>query len=116
MHASTRLTLSPELRQQYLSPYEAERAIRKVIDTHMENAPPRVFNAYTGRLCDQEGQIDTFKTSAEYKELLSSTMMHEDLRMQRIQDVVSTYVGFVMLSHKWADKEPLLTDIQDKVA
>src|SRR6267154_516619 len=107
--------LSPELRQQYFSPSEAESAIRKVIDTHMENGPPRVFNAYTGRLCDREAQIHSFKTSAEYKKLLSSTMMQEDLRIKRIRDVVSTYFRFVMLSHKWEDKEPLLADIQDKI-
>src|SRR6267154_2461687 len=41
-------------------------------------------------------------------------MVREDRQMKRIQDVVSTYFGVVMLSHKWEDKEPLLVDIQDK--
>src|SRR6267154_1098734 len=96
------------------SPSEAESAIRQVIYAHMDNAPPRVFDACTGRLCDQEAHINTFKTSAEYKELLLSTMVHEDLRMERIQGAVLMYFRFVMLSHRWEAKEPLLVDIQDK--
>ncbi|KAG2751066.1 HET-domain-containing protein, partial [Suillus brevipes Sb2] len=32
-----------------------------------------------------------------------------------IKDVVAMYFRWVMLSHRWGDKEPLLHDIQDKV-
>jgi hypothetical protein len=35
--------------------------------------------------------------------------------MERIQDVVATYFRYVMLSHRWEGKEPLLCDIQGKV-
>jgi hypothetical protein len=38
-----------------------------------------------------------------------------DLQMERIQDVVATYFRYVMLSHRWERKEPLLRDIQGKV-
>jgi hypothetical protein len=60
-------------------------------------------------------QIHAFKTSTEYKELLSSTLVHVDLQMERIQDVVAMYFHYVMLSHRWEEKEPLLRDIQDKL-
>jgi len=80
----------------------------------MQDAPPRLLNTTTGRLCNREAQINAFKTSTEYKELLSLTVKHANLRMERIQDVVATFFHYVMLSHRWQRKEPLLHDIQDK--
>ncbi|KAG2357195.1 heterokaryon incompatibility protein-domain-containing protein, partial [Suillus spraguei] len=53
--------------------------------------------------------------SAEYKELLSSTMKHEDLQMQRIRDAVAMYFRYVMLSHRWEGSELSLHDIQGRV-
>jgi hypothetical protein len=38
-----------------------------------------------------------------------------DLRMERIKAVVAMYFCYVMLSHRWEGKEPLLCDIQGKV-
>lgn len=46
------------------------------------------------------GKIDAFKTSAEYEELLSSTLTHADLQMEHIKDVVVTYFCYVILSHR----------------
>jgi hypothetical protein len=80
----------------------------------MQDAPPRILNTTTGRLCDREAQTNAFKASTEYKELLSFTINHANLRMKRIQDVVATFFHYVMLSHRWEGKEPLLHDIQDK--
>ncbi|KAG2337057.1 hypothetical protein BDR05DRAFT_1063445 [Suillus weaverae] len=108
-------TQTRKLRQQYINPSEAERAIQETIKAQLDDAPHRLLNTFTGRLCDGEGQINAFKTSTEYKELLSSTLVHADLRMERIQDVVATYFRCVTLSHRWEGKEPLLHDIQDKV-
>ncbi|KAG2339171.1 TPR-like protein [Suillus weaverae] len=101
------------LRQQYV---DAERAIQETIKAQLNDAPHRLLNTFTGRLCDREVQIDAFKTSTEYKELFSSTLVHVDLRMECIKDVVGTYFRYVMLSHRWEGKEPLLHDIQGKVA
>jgi hypothetical protein len=109
------LTLSPDLRQQYLSPHEADGAIRKTIHIQMENAPLRLLNTSTGRLCDRDAHICSFKESTGYKELLLLTMKHEDLRMERIKKRVAMYFRCVMLSHRWEEKEPLLYDIQEKV-
>ncbi|KAG1780745.1 hypothetical protein EV702DRAFT_1042967 [Suillus placidus] len=104
-----------KLRQQYINPSEAERAIQESIKAQLDDAPHRLLNTFTGRLCDGEAQINAFKTSTEYKELLSSTLVHADLRMERIQDVVATYFRCVTLSHRWEGRESLLHDIQDKV-
>jgi tetratricopeptide (TPR) repeat protein len=108
-------TETRKLRQQYLSPFEVDSAIRKVIDVQLDNAPPRVLDTTTGLSCDRETQIRTFKSSIEYKELVSSAITHRDLEMNRIEEVVMTYFQYVMLSHRWEGKEPLLQDIQGKV-
>ncbi|KAG0695826.1 hypothetical protein DFH29DRAFT_1005099 [Suillus ampliporus] len=104
-----------KLRRQYVSRPEAEFAIEETIKTQFDNAPHRLLNTFTGRLCDREAQINAFRTSTEYKELLSSTVTHADLQTSCIQDVVATYFRYVMLSHRWEGKEPLLRDIQDEV-
>ncbi|KAG2340338.1 WD40 repeat-like protein, partial [Suillus weaverae] len=103
-----------KLRQQYLRPYEVECAIRRVIDAQLDNAPLRVLDTTTGLLCDREAQISAFKMSIEYKELVSSTITHPDLHMERIETVVMMYLQYAMLSHRWEGKEPLLQDIQGK--
>ena len=108
------LTLSPGLRQKYLNPSEAKAVILKVIHAQLENAPLRLLNTRTGRICDRTAQIHEFTTSARHKKLLSLTMAHADLQADRITEVVGKYFRCVMLSHRWESKEPQLQDIQDK--
>ncbi|KAG1775405.1 heterokaryon incompatibility protein-domain-containing protein, partial [Suillus placidus] len=103
------------LRQQYVSCSEAEDAIRTTIHAHLDNAPLRVFNTSTGHLCNREAQIRAFVESTEYKKILSSSLKHGLLDMKPIKEAVATYFRWVMLSHRWERKEPLLRDIQDKV-
>jgi hypothetical protein len=112
---STWLILSSELRRRYISPSDAEVAIRKVIDAYVENFPPRLFDTAAGLLRDRDAQINVFKISTQYKELLSLTIKHADRRSERIEEVVVTYFRYAMLSHRWEGKEPLLHDVQDKV-
>ncbi|KAG1799939.1 uncharacterized protein HD556DRAFT_1439606 [Suillus plorans] len=102
------------LRQQYLRPSEVECAIRRVIDAQLDDAPLRLLDTTTGLLCDRETQIGTFKMSAQYKELVSSTITHVDLHIEHIYEVVKRYLQYAMLSHRWEGKEPLLHDIQGK--
>ncbi|KAG2362239.1 hypothetical protein BDR07DRAFT_1357912 [Suillus spraguei] len=109
-HTETR-----KLREQYLSPSEADLVIQKVIDAQLDDAPMRVLDTTNGLLCDQEAQIRTFKMSIEYGELVSSTITHHDIQMKRIEEVVMAYFQYAMLSHRWEGKEPLLQDIQGKV-
>ncbi|KAG2353482.1 heterokaryon incompatibility protein-domain-containing protein [Suillus spraguei] len=108
-------TQTRNLHQQYTPPYKAESAIQEAIKARLDDAPHRLINTSTGLLCNREVQISTFRMSAEYKELLSSAMKYPDLEIERIQDVVAAYFGYVMLSHRWEGTEPLLHDIQGKV-
>ncbi|KAG1786305.1 quinon protein alcohol dehydrogenase-like superfamily [Suillus plorans] len=84
-------TETRNLRQQHISLSEAERAIEESIKAQLDDAPHRLINTSTGRLHNREAQIDAFKMSTEYKELLSSTMKDVDLPLHRIQDVVAGY-------------------------
>ncbi|KAG2354570.1 hypothetical protein BDR07DRAFT_1429020 [Suillus spraguei] len=104
-----------DLRQQYVHPSQAENTIQRAVWIELEYAPLRLLNTSTGLVCDRAAQISSFKTSAKYKELLSFTTMHSDLRAQHIKDVVATYFRCVLLSHRWEETEALLHDIQDKV-
>jgi hypothetical protein len=52
--------------------------------------------------------------STEYKEILSSSMTRVPLQTEPIEEAVARYFSWVMLSHRWESKEPLLHDIQDK--
>jgi len=111
------MTLSPGLREQYITLSEAAGAIQKVIDAQLENTPNRLLNTVTGHLCDRVAQINTFESSTEYKELLSSTMKHAGSRIFGIEHIgkaVKMYFRHVMLSHRWEGKEPLLHVIEDK--
>ncbi|KAG2359514.1 hypothetical protein BDR07DRAFT_1414832, partial [Suillus spraguei] len=103
------------LRLHYTTPSKVEGAIEEAIKFQLDNAPHRLINTFTGRLCNREAQIIAFGMSAEYKELLSSTMKHADLQTERIQDVVAMYFRYVMLSHRWEGAELLLHDLQGKV-
>ncbi|OJA19035.1 hypothetical protein AZE42_08183, partial [Rhizopogon vesiculosus] len=79
----------------------------------MENAPPRLIDTSTGRLCDREAQISAFETTTVYKELLSLTMKYANLGMERIEKAVTTFFRYAMLSHRWEGKEPPLYEVQD---
>jgi hypothetical protein len=92
-----------------------EDSIQKAVHYHLENAPLRLLNTFTGCLCDRQAQINTFKASTEYKELLSSSMKNPHLQTAAIEEAVIKYFRWVMLSHRWEHKEPLLHEIQDKI-
>ncbi|KAG1739462.1 uncharacterized protein EDB91DRAFT_386645 [Suillus paluster] len=103
-----------KLRRKYVSPSEAEDAIRRAIHAQLDNAPLRLLNTFTGRLCNREAQINAFVESTEYKELLYSSMTHAPLQTEPITEAVAKYFSWVMLSHRWERKELLLDDIQEK--
>ncbi|KAG1770184.1 hypothetical protein EDD22DRAFT_948496 [Suillus occidentalis] len=101
-------------RQQYVGPSEVNNTTRQVIQTLLENAPLRLLDTFTGHLCSRERQINTFMKSTEYKEILSSSMTRAHLQTEPIEEAVARYFRWVMLSHRWENKETLLHDIQDK--
>jgi len=91
------------------------RHIQRVIDAKLANAPLRVLDTYTGRLCSREAQISTFIESVEYEKLLYVSIMYPSLRTVATKQVVASFFSWVMLSHRWESGELLLHDIQDKV-
>ncbi|KAG2089241.1 uncharacterized protein F5147DRAFT_658473 [Suillus discolor] len=103
-----------QLRQQFIGPSEVEDAIRRAIHTQLENAPLRLINTSTGRLCNRDAQINAFTESTEYKELLHSLVMHAPLQREPIKEAVAKYFSWVMLSHRWERNELLLQDIQGR--
>ncbi|KAG2745544.1 hypothetical protein P692DRAFT_201076752 [Suillus brevipes Sb2] len=110
--------LDPEiqkLREQYVSPSEVEDTIQQATHAQLENAPLRLLDTSTGRLCDREAQINAFMESTEYKDLLYASMMHSPLQTDPIEEAVEKYFSWVMLSHRWESEEPLLRDVRDKV-
>ncbi|KAG1786308.1 uncharacterized protein HD556DRAFT_1445176 [Suillus plorans] len=113
------LVNSSEKRQQdlfleYASRSYIEVKIQKIVSDRIQHIPIRILDTSTGRLYDLKTRQEAFKTSVEYKELLSSITKRTDLQTERIKEVVVKYFGYVMLSHKWEGKEPLLCDIQGK--
>ncbi|KAG1878737.1 hypothetical protein C8R48DRAFT_292651 [Suillus tomentosus] len=103
-----------DLRQQYVCPSEAEDAIRRAVGIELSNAPLRLLNTSTGILCDRAAQLNSFKTSPEYKELLSFITKRSDLEMERIKEVVAMHFRCVLLSHRWEEREVLLYHIKNK--
>jgi Heterokaryon incompatibility protein (HET) len=77
--------------------------------------PPFVCSTLLrGLLCDRAAQLNFFKTSPEYKELLSSITKRSNLEMERIKEVVAMQFRCVLLSHRWEETEASLHHIQDK--
>ncbi|KAG1908047.1 uncharacterized protein F5891DRAFT_1169157 [Suillus fuscotomentosus] len=103
-----------DLRQLYVCPSEVEDAIQRAVWVELEYAPLRLLNTSTGLLCDRAAQLNSFKISPEYKDLLSFITKREDLQMERIKEVVAMHFRCVLLSHRWEETEALLHHIQDK--
>jgi hypothetical protein len=92
------VSLSPELRQQYLSPSDAEVAIGQVVHAQRKNFPRRLLDTgATGLLHVWDAQINVFKTSIQYKELLPLTVARGDRRLDRIEEAI-TYFSYAMVS------------------
>ncbi|KAG1847933.1 hypothetical protein F4604DRAFT_139832 [Suillus subluteus] len=98
--------LTQNMCPQYISPSDADDTIRKSVWIELENAPLRLLHTSTGLLYNRAAQINSFKTSQEYKDsFLSFTTKHSDRRtqlgMERTKDVVATYFDYVLLSQRW---------------
>jgi WD40 repeat protein len=97
-----------QLHQQYISLSEVEDAIRQAIHARLENAPLRLINTSTGRLCNRDAQINAFIESTECKELLNSSNMHGPLQTELIKEAATKYFSWIMLSHRWESKKSRL--------
>ncbi|KAG2093107.1 uncharacterized protein F5147DRAFT_764051 [Suillus discolor] len=103
-----------DLHQLYVCPSEVEDAIQRAVWIELEYAPLRLLNTSTGLLCDRAAQLNSFKISPDYKELLSFITKRSDLQIERIKEVVAMHFRCVLLSHRWEETEALLHHIQDK--
>ncbi|KAG0701114.1 hypothetical protein DFH29DRAFT_876116 [Suillus ampliporus] len=95
--------------------YELKRVA--LLGAHRYNEAIEAFKTMHSKLDDaSDAQIQKLHEQyVQYKELLYSSMTHAPLQTKPIQEVVTRYFSWVMLSHRWETKEPLLHDIQDKV-
>ena len=79
--------------------------------------PPRLLDTHRGMLCDRLSQTSQFKNSKEYNELVSFTSdlaLDASSQEAHIRKVVSTYFGYVTLSHRWGNHEPPLRRINGR--
>ena len=93
-----------------------KKLIGNIVSEVLKTFPPRLLDTYNGVLRDRVSQGLYFKSSEEYKQLVSSVSTL-DLPLQRahIHTAVSAYFRYVALSHRWGNSEPLLRDIEGRV-
>ncbi|KAH7905814.1 hypothetical protein BJ138DRAFT_1164011 [Hygrophoropsis aurantiaca] len=103
-----------KLRQKYLSPVDADRAIQRAIDQSFQNFPLRLIETTTGHLCDRDERINTFKATPHCNKLISSMTTGATFDHERIAEVVKNYFQYAMLSHRWEGNEPLLSVVRNK--
>ncbi|KAF8557544.1 hypothetical protein OG21DRAFT_1482211, partial [Imleria badia] len=105
-------SVDPEIHQlgkKYVSLSRSEATIDKVVHGVSKIFPFVLIDVKSGLLCDGQKRAHTFKSEAQFKELLSS--MTEKLDDERIQRVVVKYFRYVTLSHVWRGKEPSFLDV-----
>ena len=98
-----------ELRKKYISPFQSETTIEKTVREVFKTCPLVLIDVKSGRLCDGSAGMRIFKSTSQFKELMSSTT--EMLDNTRIQRVVEEYFQYVMFSHVWAGEEPSFQDV-----
>ncbi|KAI6040826.1 hypothetical protein EDC04DRAFT_2602066 [Pisolithus marmoratus] len=90
-----------------------DQDILKVALETLRNIPTRLLHTHTGTLCNKDAQMSHFRSSRQYKELVSlCEKCGPDQRMEHIRTVVPKYFQFVTFSHRWGEREPLLHDIE----
>ena len=93
-----------------------EKLISNIVSEVLKPFPPRLLDTYSGTLCDRVSQVLHFKSSEEYRQLMSSvSALDPPLQAAHIWTVVSAYFRYVTLSHRWGNSEPLLCDIEGRV-
>ena len=87
-----------------------------VVNEVIKDLPTRLLNTLTGRLCGRHALMSDFYDSTQYKELLASVEISESVeRNARVQETVSEYFQYAILSHCWGSDEPLLRGVQGQV-
>ncbi|KAF9237737.1 hypothetical protein BU15DRAFT_62936 [Melanogaster broomeanus] len=76
--------------------------LKSLIDRAKVQMPIRVINTETGLVCDAEAVEEHFRGSPEYAYISAQ----EGLGRCEMQEIIQTYFGFAMLSHRWGQLEP----------
>ena len=93
-----------------------QQLIGNIVIDVLKTCPPRLLDAQSGVLCDRGAQMLHFENSQEYKQLVSSSLTFDIFTQStHVREVVSTYFRYVTLSHRWANSEPLLRDIEKRL-
>ncbi|KAI5982677.1 hypothetical protein EDC04DRAFT_3150711 [Pisolithus marmoratus] len=95
--------------------FHIKQVIHNAAFDTLKTMPTRLLHTHTGFLCNRDAQLSHFMSSQQYDKLLSSCVTCDpDQRMTLIHTELSRYFGFVMLSHRWGEGEPLLRDIEGR--
>ena len=84
--------------------------IRKTVQRTIRHSPLVLINTTTGRLYDKTEQASAFMSLPIVNELVSSMTTHMD--RGRIKREIRHFFRYVMLSHRWEDKEPLIPQVR----
>ena len=103
------LHYSTEHGDKYTSPSSTRATIRKIVQRTIRYLPRVLINTTTGRLYDRAEQASAFESLPIFNELVSS--MTTRIGYARIKREVRQCFRYVMLSHKWEDKEPLFQQV-----
>ncbi|KAI5990195.1 hypothetical protein EDD15DRAFT_2578784, partial [Pisolithus albus] len=89
--------------------------IKRVVSDKIQNIPLRLLHTPTGLLCDRDAQISRFEGSRQYEQLLSLASSPDSDQLEaEINNVISEYFEFTMLSHRWGSGEPSLHDVEGR--
>ncbi|KAH7890518.1 hypothetical protein F5I97DRAFT_37737 [Phlebopus sp. FC_14] len=87
------------------NPDEVAVNIHRVVEALTLEMPPRLFNTFTGQLCERNDVLGTFKKSDAYKHLLILVASGRAVDQTIIQSV-KYHFQYVMLSHRWDTSHP----------
>ncbi|KAI6096427.1 hypothetical protein EV401DRAFT_2279523 [Pisolithus croceorrhizus] len=89
---------------------DIEQLILDIVSEILKNTPTRLLYTPTGILCNRDEQVSRFMKSKLYKRLTSVCPTRDG--RQQIHIDISRHFQYVTLSHRWADGEPSLRDIE----
>ncbi|KAI6010118.1 hypothetical protein EDC04DRAFT_812137 [Pisolithus marmoratus] len=89
---------------------DVKQSIKKIAFETLETIPLRLLHTPTGILCNRDLQLSHFEKSPQYQQLLS---LNQPSAAQ-IREAVNAFFQFATLSHRWANGEPLLRDVEGR--
>ena len=99
----------------------------ELIPKYTQNMPLRLVDTYTGLIFDTYEIVSQLKMRSEYKAKLDTAISEakglavpianldfpsERPMFSELDDFIAEFLAFVMFSHRWGRREPLLEDVQ----